>query len=317
MRRFLTIVGVAVLALAMALPGCTSEEADDAAAQEPKGPITVGSKLDVEGQLLGQMIILMLRDNGFDVVDETSFGATSVVRKALETGEIDIYPEYTGNLGWWFDEADSAVWKDLETGFRRAAKLDGDAHNVAWLRPVPITNDWAIAIPRDFAEKEGLSTLEDFADYVNAGGYVKLIGSEEFVSSSAALPAFQSAYGFELSQDQLITVASGDTTQTEKAASEGTDNVNAAMAYSTDGGLSAFALVVLTDVKGVNPIYAPGPRVRGEIMDRYPEIAGILEPVFESLTLDKLQELNARTAVEGDSPADVARDYLTSKGFLD
>ena len=76
---------------------------------------------------------------------------------------------------------------------------------------------------------------------------MKLIGSEEFVNSPAALPAFQEAYGFTLAEDQLLTVSSGDTTQTEKAAAEGTDDINAAMAYGTDGALDAFNLAILTD----------------------------------------------------------------------
>jgi osmoprotectant transport system substrate-binding protein len=313
MRRLLAWLGPILVILLLTVAGCGAPATDG---EDSKGPITVGSKLDLEGQLLGQMIILMLKDNGFEVNDETSFGATSIVRKALETGEIDMYPEYTGNVGWWFDEADSEVWKNLQSGWERAKELDQEANNIVWLKPVPTTNDWAIAIPGDLAQQEGLQTLDDFADYVNRGGYVKLIGSEEFVNSTAALPAFQEGYGFTLTDDQLLTVSGGDTTLTEKAASEGTDGVNAAMAYSTDGGISAYGLVVLIDNKGVNPIYAPAPRVRGEILEQYPEIAGILNPVFESLSLETLQTLNGKTAVEGQTPADVARDYLTSKGFL-
>jgi len=160
-------------------------------------------------------------------------------------------------------------------------------------------------------------TLEDFAAYVNGGGYVKLIASEEFVTSEAALPNFQTAYGFTLTKDQLVSVASGDTTQTEKAAAEGTDGINAAMAYSTDGGLAAFNLVILTDNQGANPIYAPAPRVRGEVITKYPEISGILNPVFESLTLETLQSLNEQTAVGGEVPAVVAEGYLKEKGFLE
>ena len=287
------------------------------AAQTSKGHITVGSKLDLEGQLLGQMIIVMLRDRGFEIIDATAFGATNVVRKALESGELDIYPEYTGNGAFFFNEAGDEVWKNLETGWQRVKQLDMENYAIEWLRPAPVTNDWAIAIPRDFAKQEGLETLEDFAAYVNSGGYVKLIASEEFVTSEAALPNFQRAYGFSLSKDQLITVASGDTTQTEKAASEGTDGINAAMAYSTDGGLSAFDLAILRDNKGANPIYAPAPRIRGEVIKNYPEIAGILNPVFEYLDLETLQSLNEKTAVQGQAPAMVAEAYLREKGFLE
>jgi osmoprotectant transport system substrate-binding protein len=311
MKRVILFLVAVIILLPLAIVGCGSDGADVA-----KGPITVGSKLDLEGQLLGQMMLLILEDNGYEVKDETSFGATSVVRAALESDEIDMYPEYTGNGAFFFDEAGAEVWKDIETGWQRVKALDKEAFNIMWLRPAPVTNDWAIAIPRGFAEQEGLETLSDFAAYVNSGGFIKLIGSEEFVNSPAALPNFQNAYGFTLTEDQLLTVASGDTTQTEKAASEGTDDVNAAMAYSTDGGLSAFDLVVLADNLSVNPIYAPAPRVRGEIFQKFPEIADILNPVFESLSLETLQALNGKTAVEGQSPRDVAREYLEENNFL-
>ncbi len=310
MKRGLNLLIVVVITLALVVSACAGP------GSAGKGPIVVGSKIDTEGALLSQMIILLLRDNGFEVVDKSSFGPTPVVKKALETGELDLYPEYTGNGAFFFDEADSEVWKDAKEGYERVKKLDMEANNIVWLKPAPANNTWAIAIPKDLAGKEGIRTLDDFAAYVNRGGYVKLIGSEEFVNSPAALPSFQEAYGFTLKQDQLLTVASGDTAQTEKAAAEGIDGVNAAMAYGTDGSLSAFGLIVLDDPRGAQPVYEPAPRVRAAVIDKYPEIASILDPVFASLDLEILQTLNAKIAVEGQNPADVARDYLTEKGFL-
>jgi osmoprotectant transport system substrate-binding protein len=313
MQRFLSLLGFVVITLALLVSGCAGAGTEG---EVTKGPITIGSKIDTEGALLSQIIILMLRDNGFEVIDKSQFGPTSVVRKALESGELDIYPEYTGNGAYFFDEADSDVWKDARKGYDRVKQLDMETYNIVWLKPAPANNTWAIAMPRKLVEKENLQTLDDFAAYVNGGGDVKLIGSEEFVNSAAALPAFQEAYGFTLTKDQLLTVSSGNTAQTEKAASEGTDGVNAAMAYGTDGSLSAFDLVILGDPRGVQPVYEPAPRARGEIMDKYPEIASILDPVFASLNLEILQTLNGKIAVEGRNAADVAREYLTEKRFL-
>lgn len=310
MKRLLNLLVGFALVLALIVSGCAGQGG------EGKGPIVIGSKIDTEGSLLSQIIILMLRDNGFEVVDKSQFGPTNIVRKALETGELDIYPEYTGNGAFFFDETESDVWNDAQKGYERVKQLDMEKYNIIWLKPAPANNTWAVAIPIDLADKEGIYTLDDFAEYVNGGGYVKLIGSEEFVTSPVALPKFQEVYGFTLAGDQLLTVSSGDTAQTEKAASEGTDGVNAAMAYGTDGSLSAFGLVVLADPRGVQPVYEPAPRVRGEIIDEYPEIASILDPVFASLDLEILQTLNGRIAVEGQNATDVARDYLTAKGFL-
>ena len=310
MNKILVLLLSFLVLLAVTASGCAGED------EAGKGPIVVGSKIDTEGSLLSQVIILMLRDNGFDVVDKSQFGPTSVVRKALESGELDVYPEYTGNGAFFFDETESDVWNDAQKGYERVKKLDEETYNIVWLKSAPANNTWAIAIPNTLSDEEDIRTLDDFTAYVNRGGYVKLIGSEEFVTSPIALPKFQEVYGFTLKQEQLLTVSSGDTTQTEKAASEGTDGVNAAMAYGTDGSLSVLGLVVLADPKGAQPVYEPAPRVRGEIVDKYPEIAGILDPVFASLDLVILQTLNAKIAVEGQNAAEVAKEYLISKGFL-
>lgn len=290
--------------------GCAAAEDDT------KGPVTVGSKIDTEGSLLSQIIILLLEENGFEVVDRSGTGTTSVVRNAIISGEIDIYPEYTGNGAFFFDETDSDVWNDPQKGFERVKELDEQENDIIWLNPAPANNTWAIAVTNDLAEEYGLKTLEDLAEYINNGEYFKLIGSEEFVTSEVALPAFQQAYGFQLSSEQLIVVASGDTAQTQKAAYDGTDGVNAAMAYGTDGSISAFDLVILADPKGAQPVYEPAPIIRKSVYEDYPEISQILEPVFESLDLVTLQSLNGKIAVEGLNAQDVASEYLREEGFI-
>jgi osmoprotectant transport system substrate-binding protein len=281
-----------------------------------KGPIVVGSKIDTEGALLAHTIMLLLENDGFEVVDKSQFGPTQIVRSAIISGEIDIYPEYTGNGAFFFDGTDPEVWKDATLGYESVKQLDFDANNIVWLTPAPANNTWAIAIPTQLAEDEGLRTLDDLASYLNAGGYFKIAGSEEFVTSPAALPAFQAAYGFELDASQLLTLAGGNTAQTEQAAAQGIDGVNAAMAYGTDGSLSALGLVVLEDPRGAQPVYEPAPIIRGDVLTEYPEIADILAPAFSSFSLEILQTLNARIALEGEQASDVARDYLTTNGFL-
>jgi len=293
----------------MLLSGCAQQT-------DEKGPIVVGSKIDTEGALLAQTIILLLQDDGFDVVDKSQFGPTQLVRKAITSGELDIYPEYTGNGQFFFDGTDPEVWKDAAQGYEAIRQLDLKENNIVWLTPAPANNTWAIAIPRSLADAEGLRTLDDLAAYLNGGGYFKIACSEEFVTSPAALPAFQTAYGFQLVENQLLTLAGGNTAQTEQAAAQAIDGVNAAMAYGTDGALAALDLVVLEDPRGVQPVYEPAPIIRGEVHAEYPEIAGILAPVFQSFNLQTLQTLNARIALGGENARDVARDYLTTNGFL-
>ena len=79
----------------------------------------------------------------------SSSARTPVVRKAITAGEIDIYPEYTGNAAFFFNKADDPVWKDAAKGFDMAKKLDYDANKIVWLDPAPANNTWAIAMRKD------------------------------------------------------------------------------------------------------------------------------------------------------------------------
>jgi osmoprotectant transport system substrate-binding protein len=185
-----------------------------------------------------------------------------------------------------------------------------------WLAPAPANNTWVIAVRRDLAARTGLKTVSDFARYVNGGGRVYLAASAEFVESPSALPAFEAAYGFRLRDRQLLTLSGGNTAATLRAAAEGMSGVNAAMAYGTDGAIAALGLVALADDKGAEIVYAPAPVVREPVLAAYRQIPALLDPVFNSLTLTTLQQLNARIAVDGEDPREVATGYLRSHGFL-
>ncbi len=88
------------------------------------------------------------------------------------------------------------------------------------------------------------------------------------------------------------------------------------MAYGTDGNLSALGLVVLRDPMSVWAVYEPAPTVRADVLEMYPEIADMLDPVFADLTLEILQELNGRVSVNGEAAADVVHEFLTDNGYV-
>ena len=279
--------------------------------------IVVSSKIDTEGGLLGNIIALALEDAGLPIERRLQLGGTQVVREALLADQIDIYPEYTGNAAYFHNEADSNIWKDAKAGYARAAELDGEKNGLVWLQPAPANNTWAIAVTGALASQNNLATMSDFGAWVAKGGAVKLAASTEFVSSPAVLPAMQEAYGFKLSPDQTVVLSGGDTAATIQAAARGTSGVNAAMAYGTDGGVAATGLVVMTDDKGVQPVYEPAPVIRSETLKEYPQVAEVLNPIFAGLDLATLQELNGRIQVGGEPAAAVAKDYLTKTGVLD
>lgn len=311
----------AAVAMMVALIGCsgdggTTNQGTDSGS--PKGPITVGSKIDTEGELLATMIQLRLESEGFQVRDRSQTGTTDVVRQALLSGEIDIYPEYTGSGLLFFegdDEATAENFKDPQGGYETSKRLD-EPNDVVWLTPARANNTWAIATRRDFAEENGLRTMSNFARYAEEGGEIRLAASDEFFNNPDAWPEFVNTYGIELTGRQRVTFSGGNTAQTQKAVADGTDGVNFGMAYGTDGSLADLGLVVLEDDKEAQLVYWPTPTIRRDTLEEYPEIEEVLAPVFESLTLEKLQELNARIQVRGEDPTEVARDYLQSEGLL-
>ncbi|MCW6507119.1 glycine betaine ABC transporter substrate-binding protein OsmF [Lichenifustis flavocetrariae] len=297
--------------LALAVASVTATAGGAAAAD-----VVVSSKIDTEGALLGNIISQALKANGISTSDRISLGSTPILRKAIVAGEIDIYPEYTGNAGFFFNKADDSAWKDAAKGYELAKTLDYAANKIVWLTPAPANNTWAIGLRSDVATGNKLKSLTDFGKWVSGGGKVKLAASSEFVNSAAALPAFQKTYGFVLTPDQILNLSGGDTSATIKAAADQTDGVNAAMVYGTDGGIVAADLVVLDDDKGVQPVYAPAPIIRDAVLKANPKIADVLKPVFAGLDLKTLQDLNARIQVNGEPAADVAKDYLKTKSLV-
>lgn len=303
----MTVIGKRVGALVVAL-GLSA-----AAAQ---AQVVVSSKIDTEGGVLGNIILSMLKANNIEATDRLQLGATPIVRKALLAGEIDIYPEYTGNGAFFFNKAEDPAWKDAAKAFETVKKLDYDANKLVWLAASPANNTWGIALRKDVADKNTLKSLSDFGKYVSGGGQIILAASSEFVNSAAALPAFQTTYNFKLQPNQLITLSGGDTAATIAAAANQTSGANAAMVYGTDGGIAPSGLVVLQDDKGVQPVYQPAPVIREEVLKKNPKIEEILKPVFAKLDLVTLQELNGRVQLGGEPAKAVADDFLKKNGFL-
>jgi len=277
--------------------------------------VVVSSKLSSESAMIGEMIRLLLNAHGIQTVDRTKIGATPVVRKALLSGEVDLYVEYTGNAGFFFNVASNPAWKDLQQGYELGARLDYAANHIVWLTPARASNAWALAVRRDVALANNLRTMSDFGRWVAGGGKVVLACSAEF-ANAGTLRSLEKTYGFTLRSDQLIVLAGGETSATIGAAAARTNGANTAMVYGTDGGIVAASLQSLEDDRHDQPVYAPVPIVREAVLKSNPQIAAIVKPLMESFSRETLQQLNARVQIDGESEGSVAEDYLKAKGFL-
>lgn len=276
--------------------------------------VVVASKSDTEGTLTGSMIALCLEDLGIPVQRRLGLGPTLIVRSALMSGDVDIYPEYTGNGAFFTGTETDPAWKQADSAYATIAAADR-ARGLVWLARAPANNTWLIAVRGSLARRERLATMADFAGAVRRG-LILLAASTEFVESPAALPSFEAAYGFALPMDRIISLPGGDTAVTARAAAQGISGVNAGMVYGTDGALGALDLTVMSDPKGAQIVYEVAPVIRADTLARQPRIREKLDPVFARLDAETLRRLNARITVEGMVAETVARTFLRDAGFI-
>lgn len=292
------------------------------AVQAQDNPINVGSEDFAESEILAQMIILLLRDAGLNVEDNTPFGGTFENREALEQGILDVYPEYTATAYANFntEARDEIALDSIITPLQvyvTVSTLDVANNDIIWLQPAPANNSYALTLTRAFSEETSITTMSEFAAYVNEGNDVKLATNDEFAQFSDGLPYFEQQYDFDITGSQMIVVIGASPRDTEEALVQGLNGINVAMAFATDGTIDDLDLVVLEDDLEVFLPYQPAPVFRAEIIREYPEIVTILNPVFAGITAPVLRNLNRRVQVDGEEPVVVALDYLVEAGFLD
>ena len=297
------------------LASCGTTGADDGI-MNPDDAITLGSFIDTEGGILGNMILLTLEDEGYLMEDKVQFGTPDVQRNALLQGELDMGIDYTGNGQFYSQSSEEDTWRDKDAGYDAIKAYDEENNMLIWLKPANANNTEALAVKREFAVANGLATMEDFADYVNGGGEVKFITSQLFAEKETGLLGMEAGYGFKLEPDQLIILPHGNTAETLKALANDTDGVNVALAYGTDGSLADLDLVLLEDILSIPPVYEPSAIIRKEVLDKYPEVQGIVEKVFGLLNKENLQMMNKEVIVDGLSPKDVAKAFLMENGIL-
>ncbi len=296
-NRFVTIVLV-WLALTVFVSACGGATGAGA-------PIKVGSKDFTEQFILGNMYALLLENAGFKVERKLNLGGTPVLQQALQSGEVDVYPEYTGTGLLTVLKLPSN--SDQKQVFDTVSKEYKDRFNLVWLDPAPMNNTQALAMTREGAAKYGIRTISDMAAKASE---LSMIGPPEFESREDGLPGIQKAYGnFKLKR--YIPVDPG---LRYKGLTEGQADV--AVAFGTDGEISAFNLVVLEDDRKLFPPYQVAPVVRQQVLDANPKLRDALNVLAPKLTDEVMRRLNNEVSGNKREPADVARDFLVQQGLI-
>src|SRR5919107_4345203 len=269
------------------------------------GPtIVVGSKNFTEQYILGNMYAQALDANGFDGETKLDLGSEQIADKALQDGQIDLYPEYTGTalvalVPYDGNPADlnspQATYEAAKKGYAERSPAD------TMLTPAPFNNTYGIFVRKSVAEKDNLTTLEDLAQ---ASPNLTFISYSQFQNRSDGYPNIQKNYPAMDFEDIKIVNELG----LRYSGLEGGEG-DVGVGFQTDGQLSSNQLVVMEDPKQIWPFYYPAPVVRSDVLERYPKIEKILNEVSASLDVETMRELNGKVDLDQEDPEDVAAEY--------
>ncbi len=269
------------------------------------GAIKVGSKDFTEQFILGEMYALVLEDRGFKVERKLNLGGTPVAQAALQSGQIDVYPEYTGT--GLLTVLKQPVNNNQKQVFDTVAKAYKEKFNLVWLEPAPMNNTQALVMSQEGSQKYGIKKISEM---VAKASQLIVIGPPEFELREDGLPGLKKAYG-DFKIKKFIPADPGLRYQILN-----NRQADVAVAFGTDGEISAFKLVVLEDDKKLFPPYQVAPVVRQAVLEKKPVVRDALNAIAPKLTNEIMQQLNYEVSGKKREPAEVAREFLTKEGLL-
>jgi len=251
------------------------------------------------------MYAQLLEHAGYGVERRLNLGSIEVAMAALQRGDIDVYPEYTGTA--LLVVLKLPPQRDRRSAYETVRSQYQQRFGLAWLDPAPMNDSQALATTSAVAAKYGLKTLSDLA---REAPRLRLASVPEFTNRPDGLPGLQRAYGgFRFASVKYVAIG-----LKYKALLDG--DVDVAVAFATDGQITADRLVVLEDDKHFWPPYQVAPIARNDALTRFPKMAHTLNGVAPLITDAAMRTLNWRVDGNHEEPADVARDFLHTSGLV-
>ena len=312
--KLIRAVPVLLTGLALLLVvACGNVGGTDSSGSGGGGPtITVGSKNFTEQYILGNMYVQALDANGFNGVAKLDLGSEQIADKALQNGQIDLYPEYTGTalvaiVPYKGNPADlnspQATYEAAKKGYAERSPAD------TMLEPAPFNNTYGIFVRKSVAEKEGLTNMDELA---RASKDLTFISYSEFQNRSDGYPNMQKNYpALDFREIKIVNELGLRYSGLESG--EGDVGVG----FTTDGQLTSDQLVVMKDPKSIWPFYYPAPVVRSDVLKKYPKIENVLNEVSASLNVETMRELNGQVDLDQEDPEDVAKQHLEEEGIIE
>jgi osmoprotectant transport system substrate-binding protein len=286
-------------------------------------PVKIGSKNFTEELILGEMYAQLLQNAGLTVEKHLNLGGTEVAQAALVAGEIDLYPEYTGTgltvvLGIPIETVTSATPASGTPSAAEGASVTQTVYNtvadeykkqfdLVWLDPSAFNDTQALAVKRAFAEEKGIKTISDLA---KIAGDLIIVAPSDFVERPDGLKGLEDFYGMKFKD--VVSVEPGLRYQALQD-----DQAQVVLAFSTDGQVAGFDLVLLDDDKELWPPYNVSPVVRNDTLTANPGIADALNPLAPVLTNEAMSALNWQVdGPDKKEPEEVAQAFLKEQGLI-
>jgi osmoprotectant transport system substrate-binding protein len=295
-RRLLILVVLPFL-LELSIVACYNIGKTDAA-------VVVSSKDFTESFILGEMYASVLENAGIKVQRKLNLGGTPVAQAGLLSGQIDVYPEYTGT-------ALLTVLKlpqnnDPKQVYDTVAQAYKDQFNLIWLDPSVMNSTSVMAVTRNVAQQYGLKTMSDM---IANASKLRIVTPPEFLQREDGLPGLKKLYG-NFDFKEVVTVDPGLRYQ---AIASG--RADAVLAFSTDGELSVTDLVPLKDDRKYYPPYQVAPVVRATVLEAHPAMRDALNVLAPKITDETMRQLNYEVSGKQREPAEVAQEFLRQEGL--
>lgn len=309
--NFASLLGVVLAMTVLVLAGCggggsgTTGTGGTSAKPGAGVNLTVGSKKDADGQLLGAMYGLLLANQGYNVTYKLGAGDTTFLDTAIKSGNVDLYPEFTGTALTVYKLPNT---QDPQQAYNSVKTYYEQNFKITWLQPAYNLNDsYGICTSPANATKFNLTSVADIA--TNQQGKLTIASQSDGVD--AAINPVESAYGVQFKQVKML-----DEQASYAAVNNG--DVDLLVCYTLDPTLAQSGFVVLKDPKGAFPqYYVPAPVVRTSVLNAHPDIKGTLNALAPKLTTDSQFALIKQTS--GNNAQDVktvAKTYLQQQGLL-
>lgn len=273
-----------------------------------KKEITVGAKNFTEQYVLGNIMSILLENNGFEVAEKFGTGS-AITREGLTSGQTDLYAEYTGTASLVYLKHEEVITDPVKL-YNKVKTEDLEKNGIVWLDRSKINNTYAIALTKEQVAEIG-STLSDLAKYVNQHHDLIWGIDHEFAERADGLPGLAQHYGMDIDEENIKTMDAG---LTYEALDRGQTDIT--MVFATDGKIKKYGLQVLKDDQQFFPVYNICVNVREEVLNKYPEISEILKPISE-LDDVTMTELNYQVDATGLPAKLVAKNFLREKGYIE